>query len=152
MIEAVGIPILLKAVDFLFEEGNKILQERREHRKAEPDVKIAKPETTEKSPPFEVKVSDVIDTKEVALSQKISESVWFNSEANIKHLMSLLEIYNRNYYHAKEQYAKWGSALVPPVIVNNLTEAEDAMVETMKALQVELSKVYGKKVILKEVS
>ena len=36
MIEAVTIPILMKAVDFLFnEEGSKILQERRERRKAE---------------------------------------------------------------------------------------------------------------------
>jgi hypothetical protein len=151
MIETVGIPILLKAVDFLFEEGKKILKERRERRKAEQDIEITKPETTGKSLPSEVKVSDAIDTKEVAMSQRISESVWLNSEAKIKHLMSLLEIHTRNYYLAKEQYAKWGSALVPPVIVNNLTESEDAVAETMKALQVELGKVYGKKVILKEV-
>ncbi len=151
MIETVSIPILLKAVDFLFEEGKKILKERRERQKAEQDVEITKPETTGKSLPNEVKVSDAIDTKEVAMSQRISESVWLNSEAKIKHLMSLLEIHTRNYYLAKEQYAKWGSALVPPVIVNNLTEAEDAMAETMKALQVELGKVYGKKVILEEV-
>lgn len=151
MIEAAGIPILLKAVDFLFEEGKKILQERRERRKAEQDVEKAMYETTGKSPHSEVKVSDAIDTKEVAMSQGIPESVWLNSEAKIKHLMSLLEIHTRNYYLSKEQYAKWGGALVPPVIVNNLTEAEDAIAETMKALQIELGKVYGKKVNLKEV-
>ena len=151
MIEAVGIPILLKAVDFLFEEGKKILQERRERRKAEQDVEVTMPEMTGKSLPSEVKVSDTIDTKEVAKSQKISESAWLNSEAKIKHLMSLLEIHTKNYYLAKEQYAKWGSSLVPPIIVNNLTEEEDAVVETMKTLQLELGKVYGKKVILQEV-
>ena len=35
MIETVTIPLLLKAVDFLFEEGSKILEERRERRKAQ---------------------------------------------------------------------------------------------------------------------
>ncbi len=147
MIEAVGIPILLKAVDLFFEEGRKILQERRERRKAEKDVDIAKPEIAKKSPSQNVKVNDVIASKDAAKSQKISESVWLNSEAKIKHLISLLEIHTRNYYLAKEQYAKWGSALVPPIILNNLTEAEDAVAETMKALQVELDKVYGKKMI-----
>jgi hypothetical protein len=66
MIEAVGIPILLKAVDFLFEEGRKILQERRERRKAEHGVKIVDPETAGKSVSNEAKVSDAIDNREVA--------------------------------------------------------------------------------------
>ncbi len=151
MIEAVGIPVLFKAVDFLFEEGKKILQECRERRKAEQGIEKVKLETVGKSPPGEVKVSDAIDTKEVSMGQRIQESVWLNSEAKTKHLMSFLEIHTQDYYLAKEQYAKWGSALVPPIIVNILTEAEDAVAETMKTLQDEHGKVYGKKVILKEV-
>jgi hypothetical protein len=35
MIETIAIPVLLKAVDWLFGEGGKILQERRDHRKAQ---------------------------------------------------------------------------------------------------------------------
>ncbi len=33
MIDPVQLPILLKAIDFVFDEGRKILEERRERRK-----------------------------------------------------------------------------------------------------------------------
>ncbi len=148
MIEAFSIPVLLKAVKFLFEEGSKILQERRERRSKEHD----KANTIETPTSSDEAVSkDIIQSKETALSQQIDEVIWSNSEAQIKHLMSLLEIHTRNYYLAKEQYAKWGSALVPPIIVSNLTEAEDEVVTTTKSLQSALNKVYGKKVTTQEI-
>ena len=56
----------------------------------------------------------------------------------------MLETYSRNYHLASEQFAKWGSALVPPIIVHNMTEAEKSMVETLKKLEDVLSKVYEK--------
>ena len=34
MLDAFELPVLLKAIDFLFDEGRKILEERRERRKA----------------------------------------------------------------------------------------------------------------------
>jgi hypothetical protein len=48
MIDPTQLPILLKAVDFVFEEGRKILQERRERRKmndraAEVEAETPKP-------------------------------------------------------------------------------------------------------------
>jgi hypothetical protein len=61
-------------------------------------------------------------------------------------LLSLLEIYSRNYYLAKEQYAKWGGALAPPIILNNLREAKDAVGNTIKELESTLTNLYGKKV------
>jgi hypothetical protein len=64
----------------------------------------------------------------------------------VQHLVRLLETYSRNYYLAKEQYAKWGSALVPAIIVSNLNEAENSMLETIKRLEDTLSKVYQKDV------
>ena len=59
-------------------------------------------------------------------------------------MVRLLETYSRNYHLTKEQYAKWGSALVPPIIVSNLKEAEDSVLETIKKLEATLSKVYKK--------
>ena len=50
----------------------------------------------------------------------------------------------------REQYAKWGSALVPPIIVNNLEEAENAIADTMSKLQATLNAVYGKTIIIPE--
>ena len=47
-------------------------------------------------------------------------------------------------YITSEQYAKWGDALVPPIIVHNMTQAENSMAETLKKLEDVLSKVYKK--------
>jgi hypothetical protein len=143
MIDPTQLPILLKAIDFVFEEGRKILAERRERRKLndnpensddqEPAAEIAAPEIQEKN-----------EIKQDLLASKIDELLWQNHELEVKHLVKLLETYSRNYHLASEQYAKWGSALVPPIIVHNMTEAENKMVETIKQLESVLSKVYQK--------
>jgi CRISPR/Cas system Type II protein with McrA/HNH and RuvC-like nuclease domain len=131
------LPILLKTLDFLFGEGSKILQERRERRNT--------PSVTEKVPKIEESksVEDHILSKEKALSIHLKQSAWLESENEIKHLLSLLEIYSKNYYLAKEQYATFGRALVPQVVVYNLAEAEDGVETTIKKLKTVLGKVYG---------
>ena len=84
------------------------------------------------------------EIKQDLLASKIDEILWKNHEEEVQHLVRLLETYSRNYHIAKEQYAKWGSALVPPIIVNNMTEAENSMIETIKRLEIILSRVYKK--------
>ena len=122
MIETLQIPILLKAIDFIFEEGRKILEERRERRKNDNSSKSESPEPEKTDPAAVQKQTEV---KQDLLASKIDENIWQNHEQEVQHLVRLLETYSRNYYIAKEQYAKWGSALVPPIIMHNLTEAED---------------------------
>lgn len=141
MIDAVQIPILLKAIDFVFDEGRRILEERRERRKAEASQQQASP------PPPDTQVipAEQAETlKKDLAAAKIDEILWQNHEAEIRHLVALLETYSRNYHLSKEQYAKWGSALVPPIIMHNLTEAENAVLDTLKQLEAALSKVYKK--------
>jgi len=150
MIDPTQLPILLKALDFVFEEGRKILEERRERRKmslpaqdspaAEPDAEVAEP-TAELTP---AETPPLTETKQELLTSKIDEILWQNHELEVNHLVRLLETYSRNYHLAREQYSKWGSALVPPIIVHNMTEAENAVVETLKQLEAVLSKVYKK--------
>lgn len=150
MIDPVQLPILLKALDFIFEEGRKILEERRERRKmslpaqnspaAEPEVDVAEP-TAEITP---AETPPLPETKQELLTSKIDEILWQNHELEVRHLVKLLETYSRNYHITSEQYAKWGSALVPPIIVHNMTEAENAVVETLKQLEAVLSKIYKK--------
>ena len=142
MIDPVQIPILLKAVDFVFEEGRKILEERRERRKMDDNSsKSEVPETEEINP---VVVQKQAEVRQDLLASKIDENIWQNHEQEVQHLVRLLETYSRNYHIAKEQYAKWGSALVPPIIMHNLTEAENSMIGTIKKLEAVLSKVYKK--------
>jgi hypothetical protein len=143
MIDPTQLPILLKAVDFVFEEGRKILEERRERRKMDG----ASQNSETQDPAKEITPAEVekeAEIKQDLLTSKIDEILWQNHELEVKHLVRLLETYSHNYYLAKEQYAKWGSALVPPIILHNMTDAENSMIETIKKLEIVLSKVYKK--------
>jgi hypothetical protein len=82
------------------------------------------------------------------LTSKVDELLWQNHQLEIQHLVKLLETYSRNYHLAREQYAKWGDALVPPIIVHNMQDAENSMIETIKQLEIVLSKVYEKDINL----
>ena len=146
MLDPIQIPILLKAIDFVFDEGRKLLEERRERRKmSEASAPVPTGEASEPSPePAPVEVQESSEAKQELLTSKIDEILWKNHEAEVQHLVRLLETYSRNYHLASEQYAKWGDALVPPIIVHNMTQAENSMAETLKKLEDVLSKVYKK--------
>ena len=147
MIDPTQLPILLKAIDFVFEEGRKILEERRERRKTQENPQKAEIQApVQEIPAPEVQQKGEI--KQDLLASKIDEILWKNHEMDVQHLVRLLETYSRNYQLAKEQYAKWGSALVPPIIVSNMNEAENSMLETIKQLESVLSKVYKKEIHL----
>jgi len=143
MIDPTQLPILLKAIDFVFDEGRKILEERRERRKNGNSI-----ETSENQEPAReiapTEIQEKNESKQDLLASKIDEILWQNHELEVKHLVKLLETYSRNYHIASEQYAKWGSALVPPIIVHNMTEAENSMIDTIQRLETVLSKVYKK--------
>lgn len=143
MIDPLQLPILMKAIDFVFDEGRKILQERRERRQAEAAAPGAEaPKDGKEIVPLEPQEAEQV--KKELIASKIDELLWQNHEAEIKHLVTLLETYSRNYQIAREQYAKWGSALVPPIIVHNMAEAENAVADTLGKLEAVLSRVYKK--------
>ena len=104
------------------------------------ETEPAKP--SEEPAPEEPKI--ITESKQDLLSSKIDEIQWKNNEAEVSHLVRLLDTYSSNYRLAKEQYSKWGSALVPPIIVNNMVEAENAVIETTGKLELLLSKIYKK--------
>lgn len=146
MLDPIHIPILLKAIDFVFDEGRKILEERRERRKASAATTAMDPNPNQEpaSEPEPVDIQATNQIKQDLLTSKIDEILWKDHELEVQHLVRLLETHSRNYHLASEQYARWGSALVPPIIVHNMTEAENSMVETLKKLEDVLSKVYKK--------
>ena len=156
MLETVAVPILLQSVNWLFGECSKILDDRRERRKAtqhiSPSDASAKPaDALGKETSTPTGSSDAIQTREEALRQPVAEAAWQNAESHVMHLLSLLTIHTKNYHLAKEQYAKWGSALVPPIVAHTLAEAEDEIVKTTRELQSTLSLVYRRKVVNPEV-
>ena len=150
MIDPTQLPILLKAIDFVFDEGRKILEERRERRKHDDSMQPSEnqgPAAQEITP---AQIHEQNEIKQDLIASKIDEILWQSHESEVKHLVKLLETYSRNYHIASEQYAKWGSALVPPIIVHNMTEAENSMLETIQRLEAVLSKVYKKDITPKE--
>jgi hypothetical protein len=144
MIDPTQLPILLKALDFLFDEGHKIMEERRERRRKQDSLPGVQAESSlEIAPP---KLPSDTQNKQDLLAFKVDEILWRNHEQEIQHLVRLLETYSGNYHLAREQYAKWGEALVPPIIVNNLRDSENSMIETLKRLEMVLSRVYKKEI------
>jgi hypothetical protein len=152
MIDPIKIPILLKALDFLFEEGHKILADRRERRERQTMESLAQKDSPSEPvrgvPPPEIQKKEEI--KQELVTTKIDELLWQNHQMEVEHLVRLLETYSRNYHLASEQYAKWGSALVPPIIVHNRNEAENSVAETLNKLEAVLSKVYKKDIHLNQ--
>lgn len=143
MIDPTQLPILMKAIEFVFDEGRRILEERRERRKRLESLPPAEMAET----PQEVAAREPekeIEIKQDLLASRVDEILWRNHEQEVQHLVRLLETYSRNYHLAREQYAKWGDALVPPIIVNNLADSENSMIDTIKRLEMVLSKVYKK--------
>jgi hypothetical protein len=147
MIDPIQLPLLMKAIDFVFEEGRKILEERRERRK----IQETAPQKEGPEPPRELLVQGPEQEKEIRqelLDTKIDDLLWQNHQSEIQHLVRLMETYSSNYHLAREQYAKWGEALVPPIIVHNLQEAENAMADSVQRLEAVLAKVYKKDISL----
>jgi hypothetical protein len=143
MIDVAQLPILLKAIDFIFEEGRKILDERRERRKADAaSEEVKSPEPVEEAAPAEEQ--EQAKVKQELISSKIDELLWQKYEEEVKHLVKLLEKHTKNYYILREQAAQWGSALVPPVIMLQIEEKENSIIETRQQLENVLSKVYKK--------
>jgi len=143
MIDPTTLPILLKAIDFIFDEGRKILEERRERRKNSDSVPMGETqEPIQASTPTEIQVQN--ETKQDLLASKIDEILWQNHELEIQHLVTLLETHTKFYYMLKEQSAQWGSALVPPMIMLEIEKRENLIMETRKQLEKVLSKVYKK--------
>jgi hypothetical protein len=143
MIDPTQLPILLKAIDFVFDEGRKILEERRERRKTSDSAPISEnQEPAKEITPAAIQEKN--ELKQDLLASKIDEILWQNHELEVQHLVRLLEKHTKNYYILKEQAAQWGSALVPPVIMLQIEERENLIMETRKQLEIVLSKVYKK--------
>lgn len=146
MIEAMQVSLLSKAINFLFDEGQKIFQERRERRQKIGSKPVDSSKVENKN---QENTSNINDTsKRKLLSSNINKDIWNADEEYIQHLMKLVEINLKKYYLAKEQYAKWGDALVPSIIVNNLEEAEIGLRETAQKLKDVLENVFGEKIEL----
>src|SRR5215216_854366 len=90
MIDPIQVPILLKAIDFVFEEGKKILEERRERRKTSDNpAKSEKQEPQTEITP--IPAEQMAEVKKDLLASKIDDLSWLNHEEEVQHLVRLLD-------------------------------------------------------------
>ena len=132
MLDPTTLPILLKSLDFIYEEYSKLLEERRERRK---DAREGSQKGMPELP---------APTKEEALEKKIEPKEWQASEAHIEHLTDLLDIHYDNYHLLSKQYAQWTEVLVPPVISNGLMREEKEIEKITMQLKEALANLYSK--------
>jgi hypothetical protein len=124
MIETVAIPILMRAVDFLFDEAKKILQERRAAR-----------QSTERqvAPPPDIPLLD--QDKQTILERQVSEELAARQESAIQGLLEEIAIYQRNYQRLSKRVALDGGRDYAPLgVVNQLEIQEDAILERSQRL------------------
>jgi hypothetical protein len=141
MIEVVAVPILVKAVDFLFDECRNILKERRT-RTEQQDKNNAK----FKDESLVSTGEKIISSGEEALRMSIEESIWKEMENEVKHLVEILEIQKKNYYLHMKQYEIYGDADVPQRIMHSVEKDEQGIADTGNKLQLALSKIYKAKI------
>jgi len=124
MIDPLAVPILMKAVDFLFDEAKKILEERRAARQsAERQV----------APPPEIPLLE--QDKAVVLKRRVSEELAARQEGAIKALLDEIAIYQSNYQRLSKRVALEGGRDYAPVgVLNQLEAQEDAILERSQRL------------------
>jgi hypothetical protein len=152
-LESAAIAILTKAVDFLFTQGAEILKARRERKKTEEGSREesgvattplpSPPADSSPAVPEATSHTDMARSRDELLAHEVDQAVLKQNEDEIRHLLALMETHTRNYRLAQKQYAEWGTALVPPVIVNNLDHEERAVAEVMDRLKTKVGEVYG---------
>jgi hypothetical protein len=138
MIEALLVPVVKKAVDFLFDEGREVLKAHFGRQDGAP--KVADKEGSSPQQPDAMGILSM--AKDDALRRKIDEAAIEHHKAALEHLLRLQEIQSRNYHSAKEQEARWGKDLVPPVIVNRVVDTEKELAETTSRIQEVLDTIY----------
>jgi hypothetical protein len=152
MIEAIAVPLLVKAIDFLFDESKKILEERRMRRQAKPENTIKKDDWEAKQPSptltENAQLVPQINAKQTALSTMVDKARWRDSEKELMHLLELCEIYKTNLYNAKEKYARFGRDYAPPHLLHEIKEAEDGVLDAAKRLNNLLTQIYDKEIII----
>lgn len=142
MIEALLVPIVKKAVDFLFDEGREIV--RAHLRRTEQSPTLASSQEHSFSVPDLINALPVsIQSKDQALKARIDEKILEHHRKDLEHLLRLQEIQSRNYNLAKEQAAAWGKTLVPEIIINRIAAVEGELAETARRMTDVIRKIYG---------
>jgi transposase len=123
-IEVVAVPILMKAVDFLFGEAKKILEERRAARQKDKQSVAAPPD-----------IPLLNESKEIVVRRKVSEELVKRQEQALQGLLDEIAIYQQNLQRLQKRVALEGGMDFAPVsVVNQLRAQQDAILDKSQQL------------------
>jgi hypothetical protein len=145
-IEAAAIPLLVKAVDFLMDEGRKYLVDRKNRKIAK---KGSSPHPAEVVNKENEQVSKLHDD---LLQETVDEMLFETNRKDIESCMQRIEIHSETLRLLKDQKARSGPLGVDPKIHHSINATEQELEETMKELQKTVSKVYGKRIQIPELT
>ena len=146
MIDPTGLPILLKTLDFLFGEAQKILQERRE-RRASKNINV-QDSNKDSHQPSNNRSSESIGSINEAMSTQISENILKNEISELEHLLKLKDTYSKRYQLAKEKISIYGTLDTPYKVLHELEEAEEGIEDVVTKLKSTLAKIYNKEIVV----
>ena len=138
-LEPIAAVALTKAVDFLFDQAGKLMEERRENRKKAGESDEA-PAALTPSPPT---------TKEEVQSWQPQKVMLKDTPQEIEHALRMLETYRRNKRNIDAAIAAYGSfTLAPRINQNELLETENNIKDWSQKLKGLVEQAYGRKIML----
>ena len=138
-LETIAAVALTKAVDFLFDQAGKLMEERRENRKKAGESDEA-PAALTPSPPT---------TKEEVQSWQPQKVMLKDTPQEIEHALRMLETYRRNKRNIDAAIAAYGSfTLAPRINQNELLETENNIKDWSQKLKGLVEQAYGRKIML----
>jgi hypothetical protein len=131
-VEAFAIPVVLRAVDFLFGEAKSMLAERRIGRRKE----------NQAPPPAPIPLLD--QDKQAILKRKVSDELAREQERALEGLLEEIEIYQKNLQHLRKQAAlNGGLAFAPIHVVRQMEVQEDAILDCSRQMADIIGKLTG---------
>jgi hypothetical protein len=140
MIDPTALPILMKAIDFIFGEGSKILQERRERRQRE-EGQNQEAKKNELAP----EETGLVASKSDLLAKTVNEKRWKMHESDVESILEQIKHYKGRRNLAMKRYAIQGIN-VGYETLQEIEETENEIEKAMKELEVLLSEVFHEKI------
>lgn len=143
-LDPIAMTTLGKAVDFLFDQAGKLLEERREAR----SKRGGEVETAQATHPSQA-ASTATTTREEVKTWKPKTIYLKDIPSEIKHSLNMIEQYRTNKRHTEEAISHFGGFSVAPINVrNDLLQQEEQIEYWIIRLKELIEKAYGHKITL----
>jgi hypothetical protein len=134
--DPIAVAALTKAVDFLFDQAGKLMEERRESRKKRGEDDDTAPKTK-------------ITTKEEVLSWQPKNIYLKDIPQEVKHCLTMIETYRTNKRYTDATIAQFGGFNLAPINIRNelITQEEEIKNWTQKLKEL-IEKAYGHRIVI----